>query len=130
MVAYIALVRKQKRTSFGVEFPDFPGCISAADTLDEAVENAKEALVLHVEGMLEDDEPVPEPSSLEEICRRKEFKGAIPVLIDVPLSRYCKRINITIDERLLKRIDQVAAKRGTSRSGFLTEAARERIKRS
>ncbi len=130
MAAYIALVRKHKHSSFGIEFPDFPGCISAADNLDEAVESAKEALLLHIEGMLEDDEPIPEASSLEDISRRKEFKGAIPVLIDVPLSRYCKRINITIDERLLRRIDQVAAKRGTSRSGFLTEAARERIKRS
>ena len=49
---YIALVRKDPESAYGVEFPDFPGCISAGDTLDEAARGAAEALQLHVEGML------------------------------------------------------------------------------
>jgi len=36
MAIYIALVHKEKDSAYGVSFPDFPGCISAGDTLEEA----------------------------------------------------------------------------------------------
>ncbi len=127
MPTYIALIRKETGSVYGVEFPDFPGCISAGDTLDEAVAGAKEALELHVEGMIEDSEDVPHPSGLEAIKKLKRTKGAVPVLIDVPVARKTKRINITMNEGLLGRVDSVAAARGTSRSGFLAEAARKML---
>ena len=43
--------------------PDLPGCFSGGDTLDDALENAREAIALHVEGLLSDGEPVPPPAS-------------------------------------------------------------------
>ena len=125
MATYIALIRKEGRSSFGVEFPDFPGCISAGKTLDEAVAGAKEALELHVEGMLEDGEAISDPSSLEVVQKQPEFKGTVPVLIDVPIVRRNRRINITIDEGLLAKIDETAANIGTTRSSFLAQAARQ-----
>ena len=70
MATYIALIRKEGKSSFGVEFPDFPGCISAGDSLDEAAVGAKEALELHIEGMLEDGAEIPEPSGLQAISKR------------------------------------------------------------
>jgi predicted RNase H-like HicB family nuclease len=48
MVGYIALVHKDEGTSYGVSFPDVPGCISAGDTFDDAIENAAEALAGHL----------------------------------------------------------------------------------
>ena len=56
MTAYIALLRKQPRSDFGVDFPDFPGCITAGRTLDEARRMASDALLFHVDGMREDGE--------------------------------------------------------------------------
>jgi predicted RNase H-like HicB family nuclease len=47
----------------GVTVPDLPGCFSAGDTLAEALANAREAIALYVEDVLESAEPVPEPSS-------------------------------------------------------------------
>ena len=47
----------------GVTVPDLPGCFSAGDTLAEALVNAREAIALYVEDVLESAEPVPEPST-------------------------------------------------------------------
>jgi len=127
MATYIALIRKEKDSAFGVEFPDFPGCISAGDTLDEAVAGAKEALELHVEGMLEDGEDIPDPSGLDVVKKLPEYTGAVPVIVDVPVVRRNKRVNITMDEGLLKKIDELASAMGTSRSGFLAIAARKSL---
>ncbi|MBW2699765.1 MAG: type II toxin-antitoxin system HicB family antitoxin [Deltaproteobacteria bacterium] len=127
MVAYIALIRKDEDSIFGVEFPDFPGCISAGNTLDKAFANAREALELHTKGMLEDGEAMPTPSVLEKIQTRAEAKDTVPVLIEVSIAHKNKRINITMDERLLKRVDSFAAASGTTRSAFLATAARHAI---
>jgi len=128
MSTYIALIRKEKGSVFGVEFPDFPGCISAGETLDKAVAGAKNALEFHVEGMLADGDAVPVPSGLEDIQKLPEFKGTVPVLIDVPIVRRKRRINITMDEGLLEKVDEVAATSGTTRSGFLADAARRTLR--
>lgn len=48
-------------------FPDLPGCLPCADTMEEAFKNAKEALQLHLFGMEEDREPIPEPTSIKDI---------------------------------------------------------------
>jgi len=52
MPHYIALVHKEGDSDFGVSFPDFPGCVTAGATLDEAARMAREALELHIEGLL------------------------------------------------------------------------------
>ena len=125
MTTFIGLIRKESKSNFGVEFPDFPGCISAGETLDQAVAGVKEALELHIEGMLEDAEALPEPKDFSVIRKQSVTKGAIPVLIDVLIPRRSKRINITMDEGLLEKVDEVASNRGTTRSGFLAEAVRK-----
>jgi predicted RNase H-like HicB family nuclease len=125
MATFIGLIRKESKSNFGVEFPDFPGCISAGETLDQAVAGAKEALELHIEGILEDAEALPEPKDFSVIRKQSATKGAIPVLIDVLIPRRSKRINITMDEGLLEKVDEVASNRGTTRSGFLAEAVRK-----
>ncbi len=63
-----------------IEFPDLPGCLPCADTIDEAVDNAREALGLHLWGMEQDGESIPSPSSLKDI---KFDEGGVPVLVDV-----------------------------------------------
>jgi predicted RNase H-like HicB family nuclease len=72
MKSYIALIHKEKKTGYGVMFPDFPGCISVGDTLDEAVDMAREALAFHVEGLRRDKEKIPTPRDLDTIKKAKE----------------------------------------------------------
>ena len=73
MTGYIALVHKDEGTSYGVSFPDVPGCVSAGDTLEAAAENAAEALAGHFAAMREDGEAIPAPSDFEQLQRDPEF---------------------------------------------------------
>ena len=61
---YIAYLHKTQKSDFGVSFPDFPGCVTVGRTLEEARKFAAEALSLHIQGMMEDGEIIPEPSTL------------------------------------------------------------------
>jgi predicted RNase H-like HicB family nuclease len=70
---YIALVHKDKGTSYGVSFPDVPGCISAGDTFEEAIDNASQALAGHLAIMEADGDPVPHARSLEELKQDAAF---------------------------------------------------------
>ncbi len=73
MTGYIALVHKDKGTSYGVSFPDVPGCISAGDTFEEAVANATEALAGHIALMTADGDAIPAPRSFEQLKHDPEF---------------------------------------------------------
>ena len=65
MRQYVGLIHKEDASDYGVSFPDFPGVVSAGESLDEARDLAEQALAFHVEGMIEDGEAVPAPTSLE-----------------------------------------------------------------
>ena len=126
MKTFSALVHKDDDSGFGVQFPDAPGCFSAADTLADVLPNAAEALSLYFE-----DAPVPDPSDLSSVRARAADDlrdGAF--LIAVPLIESTSRVvraNISLDKGTLDAIDAAAAARGLTRSAFLAEAARREI---
>lgn len=125
---FIALIHKDADSDYGVSFPDFPGCISAGADLDEARANAEEALKLHIEGMVEDGDAIPEPSSLEQIMAEAVNRDGVAVLVsDRSVASRSIRINITVPEDTLNQIDRYASANGMSRSGFLVNAARQII---
>ena len=125
MSNYIAVVHKDPDSDYGVSLPDFPGCITAGSTIDEAKDMAHEALSLHIKGMLEDGEKIPEPSSLEDVMADPENADAIVFLVVTTpdLKPKSIRVNITVPENTLRQIDAMAKKRGMSRSSFLVHAA-------
>jgi predicted RNase H-like HicB family nuclease len=126
MRQFIALIHKGTDSDYGVSFPDLPGVISAGSTLDEARTMAAEALAFHLEGLAEDGEAVPEPSSLEEIMANRENKDGVAVLIQAPAADVKSvRINITMPADVLDQIDQYAEREGFTRSGFLAQAAKK-----
>jgi predicted RNase H-like HicB family nuclease len=128
VTVYIALLRKDPDSDYGVDFPDFPGCITAGSTLEETREMAAEALEFHIEGMLEELLPLPELSGLEVIMADPENAEAIPFLGSVPdHPSSTVRVNVTMRDTDLKAIDAFAKKCGKSRSAVLTEAARRMI---
>ncbi len=128
MATYIALIRKEADSAFGVDFPDFPGCISSGATLDEALRDARDALALHVKGMLEDGDQIPAPSALDTVMEDEHNKDAAPCVVALPeIKGRAVRINITIEEHLLQELDDAAARDGATRSGFLADAVRARL---
>jgi predicted RNase H-like HicB family nuclease len=129
MANYIAVVHKDPKSDFGVSFPDFPGCITAGSSIDEAKDMAHDALSLHIKGMIEDDENIPDPSKLEDIMDDPDYSDTAAILI-VSISEAkprSVRVNITVPEDMLRKIDTVAKKRGMSRSSFLVHAAQNAI---
>jgi len=64
MTHYVAIVEEEEGKAIGVWFPDLPGCVSAGDTLDEAMHNAAEALELWAEVMIESGQKIPPPRRL------------------------------------------------------------------
>jgi predicted RNase H-like HicB family nuclease len=124
MTAYIALLRKGPTSDYGVDFPDFPGCVTAGKSLEEARKMAAEALELHLEGMREDRESIPEPSSLDAIMNAPENQDAIAFLVeDRSNAPKSVRINVMLPQDVLLAIDR----RTTNRSRFLAEAARAKL---
>jgi predicted RNase H-like HicB family nuclease len=124
MTAYIALLRKDPTSDFGVDFPDFPGCVTAGKTLDEARTMAAEALELHIEGMQEDRDPLPEPSTLDAMMADPENHLAVAFLVEVGTKpARSVRINVMLPKDLVSAIDRVT----TNRSRFLAEAAKAKL---
>ena len=125
---YPALISKDERSDWNVEFPDFPGCVTAGSTLEDAAAFAEEALALHVHGMRADGEAVPAPSDAAALMVGRRAAGRALVLVDLtPLKGRPRRVNVSLDEYLLAEIDTAAAAAGTDRSNFLAAAARARI---
>lgn len=128
---YIGLIHKEADSDYGVSFPDFPGVVTAGSTLDEARQMAEEALAFHVEGMVEDGEAIPEPSNLESVMADPDNRDGVAILVTLKTqTAKAVRINITLPEDVLQRIDSFAEANGLSRSGFLARAARHEIERS
>ena len=126
---YPALITPET-AGFNVVFPDLPGCVTAGNDIQRAAESAAEALSLHVEGMVAEGLPLPSPSPpnlIPDWLDLAESKIAAHVLVPVNLSGKTVRANITIDEGLLSRIDAAAASDGDTRSGWLAQAARDRL---
>jgi predicted RNase H-like HicB family nuclease len=117
---------------YGVVFPDFPGCTSAGGTTLEAARQAAEALGGHIGLMVELKQILPPPSEIgSALPEWLECAGRVAgeVLVPVDLPGRTVRANITVDEALLSRIDHAAQAAGSTRSGFLAEAAREWLAR-
>jgi predicted RNase H-like HicB family nuclease len=122
----IAIEVGDKRHAYGVVVPDLPGCFSAGDTLEETLGNAQEAILLHLEGLLDDHKSIPKPSTLASLQRKRAFKGWTWAIVDVDLSELgdkAARINITLPQRILRAVDAHARRSGETRSGFLARAA-------
>lgn len=123
---FIAVLEYGDKGTIGVYFPDLPGCTSGAETEKKATENAKEALLLHLYGMEEDGETIPEPSELKNI---ELEKNEMPVLIEV----YMKPFREKMHKRYVKKtlsipswVNTIAEEQGINFSAALLEILKEK----
>jgi predicted RNase H-like HicB family nuclease len=126
----IAIESGDDTHAFGVAVPDLPGCFSGGDTLDEAVENSREAIALWIETVLDDNGTVPAPGLLADHVNNPDYRGWLWAIVEVDgslIDDRSERVNISMPRRILSRIDRYAAAHGETRSGFLVNAALERI---
>jgi predicted RNase H-like HicB family nuclease len=128
----IAVIHRDEGGHFGISFPDFPGCVSGGETLDEVLVRGTDALNGHIALMLDDGDTVPAARSLDALRGDPEFavdfEGAIVASVPAFIpGRKTQRVNITLDGDLLEAIDVAAKTFPGGRSGFLAQAAREKI---
>jgi predicted RNase H-like HicB family nuclease len=108
--------------AYGVVVPDLPGCFSAGDTLEDAIDNAREAIELWLETVIDDGGVVPEPKPISEHRKDPDFSGWVWAVVSIDLAQLsdkAERVNITLPARVLRRIDSDAKAAGESRSGFI-----------
>ena len=123
---YVAVIDKDPGSAYGVQFPEVPGCYSAADSFDDIVPNAIEALSL----FFEDGEPAP-PRGIEAV--REEVAGSVAegaVLMMIPYVRDRKRVvrvNLSLEKGFVDTLDEAARMRGMTRSAFVQKAATREI---
>jgi predicted RNase H-like HicB family nuclease len=123
---YPIVIHKDKDSDYGVTVPDLPGCFSAGGTLDEAIAMAREAIELHLEGLIEEGLPIPRPGTIEQHRRNRDYAGGTWAVVSVDTSKLplkTKRINITMPQRVLQAVDRQAEREGETRSGLLVRAA-------
>jgi len=118
--------------AYGIGFPDFPGAVSGGDTLDEALRRGRETLAVHVAAMIEEGLPLPrlrdlDALALDPIYAEDRADAVLVTAVSVELPSKAVRVNVSLDEGLLSRIDDHVRSHGGSRSGFLAEAARSRL---
>jgi predicted RNase H-like HicB family nuclease len=128
----IAVENGDSTHAWGVIVPDLPGCFSAGDTLEEAMINAREAISAHIELLIEAGDDIPQVSAIHDLVGVAEYQGLTWALVDIDLSRLLggsEKINVTLPKSLIDRIDRCVARHPEykSRSGFLAQAALERI---
>ena len=123
---YVAVIDKDPGSAYGVQFPEVPGCFSAADSFEEIVPNAIEALSL----FFEDGEPVP-PRGIEAVrdeVAENIAKGALLLMVPyVRDRRRVVRVNLSLEKGFLDTLDEAAQMRGMTRSAFVQKAATREI---
>ncbi|MPS30508.1 MAG: ribbon-helix-helix protein, CopG family [Alcaligenaceae bacterium] len=120
---YPIYVYKEDGSAYGAAFPDFPGCFAAADELKDLPGAAQEAVEAHFGA---DEDPVPAPSTPDVWSDNPDYQGGFWMLVDIDLAQVrsrAVRLNISLPEGLVQRIDAVAKQRRLSRSAFLALAA-------
>ncbi|MBC8129534.1 MAG: type II toxin-antitoxin system HicB family antitoxin [Rhizobiaceae bacterium] len=126
----VALIH-QEAACYGISFPDFPGCISGGEGLDETLAQGTEALNMHIASMLEDGDVIPVPRGLDDLRADPEFAvdfdGAVVATVPAFIpGRKTQRVNVSIDGDLLDEIDAAARTFPGGRSGFLPKRPKTR----
>jgi predicted RNase H-like HicB family nuclease len=128
----VAIETGDAKHAYGVVVPDLPGCFSAGDALDDALTHSREAILLHLEGLLDDGQPFPAPSPISQLQKKRSYRGWTWAVVDVDVSELgdkAARVNITLPQRILRAVDANARKQGETRSGFLARAAIEAMRK-
>ena len=122
----MSFIHKDADSDFGVSFPDFPGVVTAGTTLDDARGMAEQALALHIEGLTEDGEAVPEPSSLEEVMSDPDNRSGVAILVSSkPSSPEPFASMSRCPEMCWSKLTNTPKLMASHRSGFLTQAAKK-----
>jgi len=120
-ILFVALATSEPGGGYRASFPDIPACVVTASDLTELLLASRQALSAHLQRTADAGESWPKPTPIEAIPLAQ---GVIPLLVDVAVDDPPIRVNISLGERLVQRLDAAAEARGMTRSGFIAQAVR------
>jgi predicted RNase H-like HicB family nuclease len=126
---YPAVLERGERGAVGVWFPDFPGCVVAGHTEEEALARASDALEDAMRGCAERDEPLPPPTPMEKVRAPRESDVICLAAIGATPPDPSERVNVYLPKSLIERVDRAAAMLGMNRSSFFGMAAHNALLR-
>jgi predicted RNase H-like HicB family nuclease len=106
---------------YRASFPDIPDCTVQAPDLAQLLASARQALAERLQRTADAGDTWPQPTPIEKISLTP---GVFPVLVDVTVEDTPVRVNISLGERLLQRLDAAAEAKGMTRSGYIAQAVR------
>jgi predicted RNase H-like HicB family nuclease len=115
---YPAVLERGPKKTFAVWFPDFPGCVAAGMSQEQALEKAELELAQGMAGVLERDQPLPSPTPFERIEIPRDCDLITFCVVGAEAPDPSERVNIYLPKSLLERADKQAAEMGMSRSSF------------
>jgi predicted RNase H-like HicB family nuclease len=121
VILYVALVSGSAATGYRAQVPDLAGCEAEGRDMGELLVNARAALTRSLEALAGAGEAWPAPTPLEAIAAPP---GVLAIPVDVSVDDPPIRVNISLGERLVRRLDEAAEARGMTRSGFIAQAVR------
>ncbi len=122
-----AIMVGDQEIGYSVFFPDLPGCTSGGETVDQAARNAEDALRGHLALMVFNGYSIPDQRSIDAINRDPFVNEVVRILVRTETPGRAVQVTFSMHDRLLEQVDRAAAARGTSRSEFLCQAAREAL---
>lgn len=120
-ILFVALATPDPAGGYRAAFPDLPACVVKAGDIAELLAAARRALSSHLQHAADAGESWPKPTPVETL---QLAPGVIPLLVDVAVDDTPVRVNISLGERLVQRLDAAAEARGMTRSGFIAQAVR------
>ncbi len=119
---FAVVVHHDENSAYGVSVPDLPGCFSAGDSFDVALENVIEAIEFHLEGLAEEGLDIPRAEPIDAHLDDPDYAGGTWGFVDIDLTPYLgktEKINVTLPSAVIRKIDA----KHKNRSRFLAEAA-------
>ena len=129
-MTYPIAFHKEVDAEYFVRVPDLAGCFSSGRTVKEAILNAREAILCHIEGIVFDGEDIPLPSDIERYIAHEDYRDSFWAVTSIDISGIsgkARKVTISVPESLLKKIDEYAAEHNDSRSGLFLNAAAEYV---
>jgi len=87
-VKFLVVLHKDNDSDYGVTVPDVPGCFSAGTSVGQALENVQKALVMHFEGLVADNEALPQAQAVEVHVANSDYKGGQWAFVELDLPPY------------------------------------------
>ncbi len=129
MARYYPAIVEADSDGYSVFFPDLPGCTSGGATLQQAAQNAEEALQAHITLSQEHGEELPDPSELDTAQVDPDIHIAARFLVRIETQKArSMRVNVMLPSDLLAAADKFAARTGYTRSGLLAQAIRDKLR--